>query len=72
MLTENELIMLVRAYNNGDCSFAEILLASGKTVAEFVAFLKKYDIELDINAEFLNRGRGLSEEQLKRMLEGIS
>ena len=72
MLTNEEIIFLINEYNCGSISFAEILLASGKTAKEFAIFLKKYNIELEVNVGFLDGGRGLSEEQLTMVLEGVS
>ena len=72
LITDEELLSLIREYNLGSISFGEVLLISGKTAKEFAAFLKKHNIELEVNAGFLDEGRGLSEEELKAMLEGVS
>ena len=71
-MIDEDLLNFVKKYHMGEISFAEVLLASGKSIKEFAAFLKKHNIELKINIGFLDEERGLSEEELKAILEGIS
>lgn len=68
-MKDEELLELVDLYNKGEYSFAEVLLASGKSVKELIRFLKKYKIELRFNVDFMDKGRGLEEEVLQMILK---
>lgn len=72
LLLDEDLLNLIREYDMGRISFAEIFLISGKTVKDCATFLKKYNVKLGINVGFLDKGRGLNEEELKLILEGVS
>ena len=67
-MIETELLSLFDAYDAGEFSFAEIFLASGLTVKNFVAFMKKHNIQPHLNFEFIEKGRGLNEDALKSAL----
>lgn len=69
MLKEEEILYLINEYNLGNLSFGEVLLASGLTVKEFAAFVKENGIEVRMNLGFLDKGRGLNEDALERVLE---
>jgi len=69
LLQEGELLGLLNAYENGEYSFASILLASGMSVKQFAAFMKKHKIELRVNFNFIDKGKGLSEDALRSVLE---
>ena len=69
LITREELLDLISAYNSGKISFAEVLLASGKTVKELCQFLKTEGIQLSFNVNFLQEGRGLNEDDLNTILE---
>lgn len=68
-MNNEELRMLIDGYNRGEYSFAEVLLASGKSVKELIKFLKETGIELYVNVGFIEQGRGLDESVLKEILE---
>jgi len=69
LLVKEELLSLFDAYEAGEYSFAEVLLASGLTVKEFTVFMKENNIEVRMNFGFLDRGKGLNEDALERVLE---
>jgi len=69
LLTMEELLQLFDAYNSGEYSFAEVLLASGLKVGQLIAFMKENDIPIEFNLGFMDRGRGLNEDVLERILE---
>ena len=65
---KKELLGLFDAYDAGEFSFAEIFLASGMTVKEFIMFMKENGIEVRMNFDFLDKGKGLNEDALERIL----
>jgi hypothetical protein len=69
LISREELLYLIDAYNDGKYSFAEVLLASGMNKRQFIAFLKENHIELKMNFDFIDKGRGLNEDILKGILE---
>jgi len=71
MLRKEELIELFNAYNKGECSFAEVLLVSGKTLRQLIAFIEENEIKIEMNFGFINKGRGLNEDELQSVLDGF-
>ena len=69
MLQEGELLSLFDAYNDGEFSFAEVLLASGMSIKDFAAFMRRHNIEISVNLDFMEKGRGLNEDALTRIME---
>ena len=69
MLKREELMTLFDAYNEGEYSFAEILLASGMNLRQFIAFMKENAIEVRFNVGFMDNDRGLDEEALEVILQ---
>ena len=69
LLREDELLLLFDAYNNGEYSFAEVLLASGMSIKDFAAFMRRHNIEISVNLDFMEKGRGLNEDALTRIME---
>ena len=69
MLEKEELLELFSAYNSGEYSFAEVLLASGLKIGQLIAFMEENGISVDINVGFMDKGRGLNEDVLERILE---
>jgi hypothetical protein len=69
LLRKDELLLLFDAYNNGEYSFAEVLLASGMGIKDFAAFMREHDIEIKVNLDFMEKGRGLNEDALRRIME---
>jgi len=69
MITKEELLSLFDDYNDGNYSFAEVLLASGRTISQLVAFMRENGIEIQLNLDFMDKGKGLDEDALERILE---
>ena len=67
-MEKDKLLSLFDAYNNGEFSFAEIFLASGLTFKELFKFIKENNVEIRFNLDFMDNGRGLSEDVLKTIM----
>ena len=69
MISEEEVLCLIEMYNSGEISFAELILASGWSVKSLCRLIKDKKIHIDFNIDFLDSGRGLSEDELHKILE---
>ncbi len=70
-MKDEEVLQLISEYNSGNISFGEILLASGFTIKQICRLIKNEGISISINVGFQEKGKGLSEEELKMILDGM-